>query len=57
VKEATNAGIAAAGIDVQMCEIGEVIQEVSFKLKNKSILHYIVLIFVIVTNIIGYGIT
>ncbi len=57
MKEATNAGIAAAGIDVQMCEIGEVIQEVSFKLKNKSILHYIVLIFVIVTNIIGYGIT
>ena len=31
VKEATNAGIAAAGIDVQMCEIGEAIQEVSHR--------------------------
>ena len=29
VKEATNTGIRAAGIDVQMCEIGEAIQEVS----------------------------
>lgn len=28
VKEATNTGIRAAGIDVQMCEIGEQIQEV-----------------------------
>ena len=28
VKEATNTGIRAAGIDVQMCEIGEAIQEV-----------------------------
>lgn len=28
VKEATNAGIKAAGIDVQMCEIGALIQEV-----------------------------
>ena len=28
VKEATNAGIAAAGIDVTMSEIGEQIQEV-----------------------------
>ena len=28
VKEATNAGIQAAGIDVQMCEIGEAVQEV-----------------------------
>ena len=28
VKEATNAGIAAAGIDVQLCEVGESIQEV-----------------------------
>ena len=27
VKEATNAGVAAAGIDMQMCEIGEIIQE------------------------------
>ena len=29
VKEATNAGIRAAGIDVQMCEIGEAVQEVN----------------------------
>ncbi len=29
VKAATNAGIKAAGIDVQMAEIGEEIQEVS----------------------------
>lgn len=28
VKEATNAGIKAAGIDVRMCDIGEIIQEV-----------------------------
>ena len=28
VKEATNAGIAAAGIDVRLCDIGEAIQEV-----------------------------
>lgn len=28
VKEATNAGIAAAGIDVRLCDIGEQIQEV-----------------------------
>jgi hypothetical protein len=28
VKEATNTGIRAAGIDVQMCEVGEQIQEV-----------------------------
>jgi methionine aminopeptidase len=28
VKEATNMGIKTAGIDVQMCEIGEAIQEV-----------------------------
>lgn len=28
VREATNAGIAAAGIDVRVCDIGEVIQEV-----------------------------
>ena len=28
VKEATNTGIRAAGIDVQLCEIGEAIQEV-----------------------------
>jgi len=28
VKEATNAGIAAAGIDVRLCDIGESIQEV-----------------------------
>ena len=28
VKEATNAGVRAAGIDVQMCEIGEAVQEV-----------------------------
>lgn len=28
VREATNAGIKAAGIDVQMCELGEIIQEV-----------------------------
>lgn len=28
VREATNAGIAAAGIDVRMCDLGEVIQEV-----------------------------
>ena len=28
VKEATNTGIKAAGIDVMMCEIGEQIQEV-----------------------------
>lgn len=29
VKAATNAGIKAAGIDVQLCELGEEIQEVS----------------------------
>jgi methionine aminopeptidase len=29
VQEATNAGIRAAGIDVQMCEVGEAVQEVS----------------------------
>ena len=28
VKDATNTGIRCAGIDVQMCEIGEAIQEV-----------------------------
>ncbi|KAI8912694.1 methionine aminopeptidase 2 [Gorgonomyces haynaldii] len=28
VKEATNAGIKAAGIDVRMCDIGEVVEEV-----------------------------
>ena len=28
VKDATNTGIKCAGIDVQMCEIGEQIQEV-----------------------------
>ena len=28
MKEATNAGLQCAGIDVQLCEIGEVIQEV-----------------------------
>jgi len=28
VKEATNTGIRAAGIDMQLCEIGEQIQEV-----------------------------
>jgi methionyl aminopeptidase len=28
VKDATNVGIAAAGIDVQLCEVGEAIQEV-----------------------------
>jgi methionine aminopeptidase len=28
VKDATNTGIRAAGIDVQMCEIGEAIEEV-----------------------------
>ena len=28
VKEATNAGIAAAGIDVRLCDIGGAIQEV-----------------------------
>lgn len=28
VKEATNAGIKAAGIDVRLCDIGEEIQEV-----------------------------
>lgn len=28
VKEATDAGIAAAGIDVRMCDIGEAVQEV-----------------------------
>ena len=28
VKEATNAGIKAAGIDVKLCDIGEAIQEV-----------------------------
>ena len=28
VKEATNTGVRAAGIDVQLCEIGEAIQEV-----------------------------
>ena len=28
VKEATNTGVAAAGIDVQLCEVGEQIQEV-----------------------------
>lgn len=28
VKEATNTGIRCAGIDVQMCEMGEAIQEV-----------------------------
>ena len=28
VKDATNTGVAAAGIDVQMCEIGEAIEEV-----------------------------
>lgn len=29
VKDATNTGIRCAGIDVQMCEIGESIQEVN----------------------------
>ncbi len=29
VKDATNTGIKAAGIDVQMCEIGAQIQEVT----------------------------
>ena len=28
VKEATNAGIAAAGIDVRLCDVGEAVQEV-----------------------------
>jgi len=28
VKEATNAGIKASGIDVKLCDIGEAIQEV-----------------------------
>lgn len=28
VKDATNAGISAAGIDVRMCDIGEAVQEV-----------------------------
>lgn len=28
VKEATNAGIKAAGIDVRLCDIGESVQEV-----------------------------
>ena len=28
VKEATNTGIKAAGIDVKLCDIGEAIQEV-----------------------------
>jgi len=28
VKEATNAGIRAAGIDVRLCDVGEAIQEV-----------------------------
>jgi len=28
VRAATNAGIKAAGIDVQLCEIGEAVQEV-----------------------------
>lgn len=27
-KESTNAGIKAAGIDVRLCDVGEVIQEV-----------------------------
>jgi methionine aminopeptidase len=30
VKEATNTGIAAAGVDVQLNEIGEAIQEVFY---------------------------
>uniref|UniRef100_A0A914Z7G2 Peptidase M24 domain-containing protein n=1 Tax=Panagrolaimus superbus TaxID=310955 RepID=A0A914Z7G2_9BILA len=28
VKEATNAGIKAAGIDVRLCDVGEIIEEV-----------------------------
>lgn len=28
VKEATNAGIAAAGVDVRLCDVGEAVQEV-----------------------------